>query len=37
MWEHGLDICGSVEGQVTSTCECGNKPSGSIKRREFLD
>jgi hypothetical protein len=23
--------------QVAGTCECGNKPSGSIKRGEFLD
>jgi len=24
-------------GQVESTCECNNEPSGSIKCREFLD
>jgi hypothetical protein len=23
--------------QVTGTCECGNKPSGFMKRGEFLD
>ena len=25
------------QGQVAGTCERGNKPSGSIKFREFLD
>jgi hypothetical protein len=25
------------ERQGTGTCECGNEPSGSIKRGEFLD
>jgi hypothetical protein len=25
------------ERQVAGTCECGNKPSGSIKCGEFLD
>jgi hypothetical protein len=24
-------------GQVAGSCECGNEPSGSIKRGEFLD
>jgi len=24
-------------GQLVSTCECGKKPSGYIKCREFLD
>jgi hypothetical protein len=24
-------------GQVAGCCECGNEPSGSIKREEFLD
>ena len=24
-------------GQVAGACECGEEPSGSIKRREFLD
>jgi hypothetical protein len=23
-------------GQVAGSCECGNEPSGSIKRGEFL-
>jgi hypothetical protein len=23
--------------QVAGTCKCGNEPSGSIKRGEFLD
>jgi hypothetical protein len=23
--------------QVAGSCECGNEPSGSIKRGEFLD
>ena len=22
---------------LASSCECGNKPSGSIKREDFLD
>ena len=34
---HGLDGFGSGYGQVAICCECGNEPSGSIKRREFLD
>jgi len=34
---HGLDRSGSGYGQVAGTCECSNEPSGSIKRREFLD
>jgi hypothetical protein len=33
----GLDWAGSGQGQVASACECGNEPSGSIKRGEFLD
>jgi len=32
-----LDRAGSELGQVASTCECGNEPSGSIKCGEFLD
>ena len=36
MWGHGLDRCGSG-GHVTSICECGNEPSGSIKCGECLD
>ena len=27
----------SGEGQVASTCECGNEPSGSVKCGGFLD
>jgi hypothetical protein len=23
---HGLDRCGSGQGQVAETCECGNEP-----------
>ena len=31
-------VCsGSVQGQVSGTCECGNEPSGSTKCGEFLD
>ena len=37
MWEYGLDLYGSGQGQVAATCECGNEHSGSIKYREFLD
>jgi len=29
--------CGSGEGQVAGTYECGNELSGSIKSGEFLD
>jgi hypothetical protein len=28
----GVDWCGSVYGQVVSSCECGNEPSGTIER-----
>jgi hypothetical protein len=34
---YGLDWAGSGKGQVVSTCECGNEPSGSVKCGEFLD
>ena len=37
MWRHGLDQCGSGQGQVAGTCEYGNEPLGSIKLRGFLD
>ena len=32
-------FCCSVKvcGQVAGACECGDEPSGSIKRGEFLD
>jgi hypothetical protein len=34
---YGLDRSGLGEGKGVGTCECGNKPSGSIKCWEFLD
>ena len=34
---YGLYRVGSGEGHLAGTCECGNEPSGSIKRGEFLD
>jgi hypothetical protein len=34
---HELDVSGSEWGQVAGSCECGNKPSSSIKCGEFLD
>jgi hypothetical protein len=36
-WGYGLDQAGSGQGQVASTCECGNELLGSIKCREFFD
>ena len=33
----GLDLSGLLRGQLAGSCERGNKPSGSIKFREFLD
>jgi len=33
---HGLDQCGSGEGQVAGTCKCGNESLGSIKSGEFF-
>jgi hypothetical protein len=35
----GKEVQGSISGMylVTSTCEYGNEPSGSIKYGEFLD
>ena len=33
---HGLDRSDPGYGQVEGTCECGNGPSGSIKRGKFL-
>jgi len=32
-----LDRPGSGQGQVAGTCECGSKPSASVKWEEFLD
>jgi hypothetical protein len=37
MVEPGLDLSGSVQGQVAGCCECGNEALGSIKWEEFLD
>ena len=37
MWGYGFDRAGSGNGQVAGICKCGNEPSGSIKREEFLD
>ena len=37
MWEHRLDGCGSEEGLLVGTCDCGNEPSNTIKCGEFLD
>jgi hypothetical protein len=37
VWRCGLDSFGSVLGQVVSSCEHGDEPSGSIKCGEFLD
>jgi hypothetical protein len=34
---HRLDQCGSEQGQVASSCEYGDEPSGSIKCSEFLE
>ena len=34
---NGLDRGGLGYGQVEGTCDCGNKPSGSIKFGESLD
>jgi hypothetical protein len=34
---YGLDWVGSEWRQVARNCECGNEPSGSTKRGEFLD
>jgi hypothetical protein len=36
MWD-GLDLSGLGWRQVAGTCECGYKPSGSIKCGEFLN
>jgi hypothetical protein len=37
MGGYGLDSSGSERGQVTSSCEHGNKPSGFIKGGKFLN
>jgi hypothetical protein len=31
MGRHGPDCCGSGYGKVTSFCECGHEPSGSME------
>jgi hypothetical protein len=36
-WGHGLDRSDSGQGQVAGSSECGDEPSGSIKRGEFLE
>ena len=33
MWVCGLDWAGPGQGQVADACECGNEPSGSLKKR----
>jgi hypothetical protein len=33
----GMDWVDMAQGQVAGCCECGNEPSGSIKRGEFVD
>jgi hypothetical protein len=37
MWGHSLDRAGLGQGELVGSCECGNEPSVSIKRGEFLD
>ena len=37
MRRHGLNCCGSGQGQVAGDCECGNELSGSIKCGELFD
>jgi hypothetical protein len=37
MWGHGLNRSGSGQGQMSGICECGNEPSGAVKRGEFLE
>jgi hypothetical protein len=36
-WDHELDRSGSGQGELASSCECGNEHSGSIKCEKFLD
>ena len=35
--EHGLDRCGSGQGQVAGSCEYGDEYLGSTKCGEFLE
>jgi hypothetical protein len=37
MWRHRLDGSVSDQGQVAGFFECGDRPSGCIKCREFFD
>ena len=37
MCGHGMDRAVSEYGQLEGSCESGNKNSGSIKCRKFLD
>ena len=37
MERHGLGRSGLGQGEVAGSYECGDEPSGSIKRREFPD
>ena len=37
MGKHGLDCCGSEQGQVAGTCEYRNGTSSPIKSGEFID
>jgi len=34
---HGLDWCGSGQGQVAGTCECGNELPRSVKCGVFIE
>jgi hypothetical protein len=36
-WVCGLDLSGTVLGQVADCCEHSDEPSGSIEGEEFLD
>ena len=36
-WGHGMDLYGSGQGQMASTCEFGNNISRSIKFGEYRD
>ena len=36
MWDYGLDRAVSRKGHLADCCKRGNKPSASIKCREFF-
>jgi hypothetical protein len=38
-WDGGMDWIDMAlsQGQVAGSCDCGNEPSGSTNRGEFLD